>query len=361
MKFNVILLLSLYVLGSCSNDQKVHNVEISGVIRGTFPKKIFLFFEGQSQQKDSISTPVIDGKFTFNLQVKTPILARLHLPGNSYLRDFYIDQPKLSLYCSNTIRVTNQTDSINVLNIDSIPGSPTEILRNNYESQYANVSENSGNKVIHVQYYTNLYAFSRKNPHARLSAYIINQAANVLTIEEYKSLLANLDSSLKDSYEWRTAYESLTVLEKSSLGLTESGKPFLHVSLSNLGGDKEAIDSMKGECFVVVCWASWCVPCRRENPFLNRLHAKYSASGLRLIGISFDSNVSDWKKAVKQDGLLWNQLIDTQGLQGKIALYYGIEAIPRTFVLDRNKRFVGNDDTFNDLEEQIKFVLKAKH
>ena len=361
MKFNVILLLSLHVLCSCSNELKQQNVQINGVISGTFPKKIFLFFEDQSKQQDSISAAIIDGRFSFNLQVKTPILGRLHLPGNSYLRDFYIDQPELSLYCSNKIRVANFTDSMNLLSIDSIPGSPTEILRSTYELQNTNVSLHPNDKDIHSQYYTSIDSFTRKNPHAKLSAYIINQAARVLTIEEYQPLLANLDPSLKSSYEWKLAYESLNQLKKNSLDFTESGKSFLHVSLSNLSGDVVSIDSLKGNCFVVVCWASWCVPCRRENPLLNRLHVKYSARGLQIIGISFDSNISNWKKAVIQDSLPWRQFIDPQGFQGKIGSYYGIEAIPTIFILDRKKRFVGNDDTFKDLEEQIKFILKAKH
>ena len=361
MKFNIIFLLSLYIFCSCSNELKQQNVEIRGVIYGTVPEKIFLFFEDQYKHRDSISAAIVNGKFSFHLQVKTPILARLHLPGNSYIRDFYIDQPKLSLYCSNKIRVTNSTDSMNLLNIDSIPGSPTEVSRQAYELQNIHVSANPTDKVIRSQYYTSIDSFTRKNPQAKISAYIVNQAADVLTIEEYQPLLANLDSSLRSSYEWTLAYQSFDELKKSSLNLTESGKPFLCASLSNLSGDVVAIDSLKGNCFVVVCWASWCIPCRRENPLLNSLHAKYAARGLQMIGISFDSNISNWKKAVIQDSLLWHQFIDIQGFQGKIASYYGIKAIPVIFVLDGEKRFVGDDDTFKDLEEQIKSVLKSKY
>ena len=194
-----------------------------------------------------------------------------------------------------------------------------------------------------------------------MSAYIINQAASGLTLEEYQPLLVNLDSSLKNTYEVKLAYQNLNRLKKASLNLDGNGKPFLHVSLPNLKGNIVAIDFLKGNCFVVVCWASWCVPCRRENPLLNSLHIKYSAKGLQIVGVSFDSNVSNWKKAIAQDHLLWRQLIDRQGRQGKIASYYGIQGIPRIFILDREKRFVGSDDKFEDLEEQIEFVLKSNH
>lgn len=360
MKFNVALFLSLNVLCSCSNELKQQKIEISGVIYGTFPEKIFLFFEDQYKQRDSISAPIIDGRFTFYLQVKTPILGRLYLLGNSYISDFYIDQPKLSLYCSNKIRVTNLTDSMNVLNIDSIPGSPTDISRRTYELLNKNVSLNPNDTLIHSQYVKSIDSFTRKNPHAKLSAYIINQAAIVLNIQEYQPLLANLDSSLKSSYEWTLAYQSLNELKKSSENLTESGMPFLNVNLPNLSGEVVAIDSLKGKCFVVVCWASWCVPCRRENPLLNSLHAKYSARGLQIIGISFDSDISKWKKAITQDHLQWPQVIDKQGFEGTLSSYYGIQAIPALFILDREKRFVGESDTFKDLEEEIKSVLESK-
>ena len=166
MKLNVLLLLILCVFCSGSNRLKQQNVEISGVIYGTYPKKIFLFFEDQYKQRDSIGTVIIDGKFSFNLQVKTPILGRLYLQGNSYIRDFYIDQPKLSLYCSSKIRVTNLTDSMNLLSIDSIPGSPTETSMKAYELQNVNVSANPDDKLIHSQYYTSIDSFTRKNPYA---------------------------------------------------------------------------------------------------------------------------------------------------------------------------------------------------
>src|SRR5206468_3531031 len=130
MKLNwstVIFILLLLPSFSFSQDREV---EIFGSITGRYQSKMYLFFEGNYAQKDSLSSEIKNGKFYFKVKSSLPVLARLHMDQESWIADFYVDGPRTHLNCRTNIRYINKSrDTLNELTISSVRGSGVDTLR----------------------------------------------------------------------------------------------------------------------------------------------------------------------------------------------------------------------------------------
>ena len=106
-------------------------------------------------------------------------------------------------------------------------------------------------------------------------------------------------------------------------------------------------------------WASWCGPCRAENPNLVRVFQQYKGKGLHIIGISLDQpNARDrWLKAIHDDRLEWTQLSDLKFWRNEVAVQYGIQAIPQNFLIDPSGKIVAKNLRGESLEATLaKFI-----
>jgi thiol-disulfide isomerase/thioredoxin len=87
-------------------------------------------------------------------------------------------------------------------------------------------------------------------------------------------------------------------------------------------------------------WASWCGPCRQENPNVVKLYQQYHAKGFEIIGVSLDKAKEDWVKAIQDDQLSWIHVSDLQYWQNSAARLYGVNAIPQTYLLDKDGKII---------------------
>ena len=105
-------------------------------------------------------------------------------------------------------------------------------------------------------------------------------------------------------------------------------------------------------------WATWCVPCRRNNPHLLKLYHKYHSKGLEIYGVSLDNDHDNWKEAVSQDHMEWIQVIDDKGWDASSALAYGVDMIPSSFLIDKCGVIRKVNVEGAPLESGIKHLLK---
>lgn len=99
-------------------------------------------------------------------------------------------------------------------------------------------------------------------------------------------------------------------------------------------GEDLSLSDLKGKIVLVDFWASWCGPCRRENPNVVKMYEKYKDQGFEILGVSLDSNKDRWLQAIKKDGLTWPQVGDLKGWQNAAAQMYSVRSIPSTVLVD---------------------------
>ena len=122
-------------------------------------------------------------------------------------------------------------------------------------------------------------------------------------------------------------------------------------------GDSLSIYGVKAKAKIIDFWASWCGPCRAENPNVKKIYERYKSKGLEVIGVSLDIKVDAWCKAIEADGLPWLHMSDLKGWNSIVTDVYQIHGIPMLFVLDENNRIVGEGLRGEELEKCVQKVL----
>ena len=123
-------------------------------------------------------------------------------------------------------------------------------------------------------------------------------------------------------------------------------------------GDLVSLESLRGKVTIIDFWASWCRPCRIENPNLVRLYNRMHDKGLEIIGVSLDRNKASWERAIADDGLKWNHVSNLQYWSDPIAKLYGVRAIPAAFVLDSKGKIVAKNLRGAQLDAKIEELLQ---
>lgn len=130
------------------------------------------------------------------------------------------------------------------------------------------------------------------------------------------------------------------------------------LALTSPEGTQVTLSSFKGKYVLVDFWASWCGPCRRENPNVVAAYNKYKDKNFTIFGVSLDSDKDKWIQAIAKDGLTWPHASDLQGWESIAARTYGIESIPSNFLLGPDGKIVARDLRGEALEAKLAEILK---
>ena len=146
------------------------------------------------------------------------------------------------------------------------------------------------------------------------------------------------------------------ITEKSFL---RSGTIPPDISLSNPEGKLMKLSDLRGKVVLIDFWASWCGPCRRENPNVVKAYQKYNPKGFEIFSVSLDKDKNAWINAIKADNLIWkNHVSDLGGWQSSVCPLYRVNSIPFTVLLDKEGKVLAKNLRGQALEQKLEEVLK---
>ncbi|TKC60042.1 AhpC/TSA family protein [Pedobacter hiemivivus] len=168
-----------------------------------------------------------------------------------------------------------------------------------------------------------------EHPKSAVSLSLVSDKVIVGNYEDAIYAYEKLAPSAQISMIGKQIAERLTVLKRSAIGAT-----MLSFTQNDPEGKPVQFANFKGKYVLVDFWASWCGPCRAENPNVLKVYNQYKDKNFTVVGISLDDKADRWKKAIKDDKMPWTQVSDLKGWKNEIATYFGIKGIPNTLLID---------------------------
>lgn len=211
--------------------------------------------------------------------------------------------------------------------------------------------------------------YIRSYPNSNISSYLLFSVQDEFSINQqniYDDLYRRLSEIQKNSYYGRQAKQIVDNNENVIHTIGTKGYDFVSLDKS---GNKISLKDLASNSYILLdMWASWCIPCREEIPFLNTLLNTYRAKGFKIVGVSDDYNINTWEKAIKKDKTQdWihidfnSKLIDGKTYDRKIiSSEYNVNSFPTSILIDKSGVIIGRyeEATKEELEKKLKSIFK---
>ena len=251
---------------------------------------------------------------------------------------------------------------LNRIFTDSVHSPNLENIKEGLDSIYNGILD------AHREY---TFSFITDNLHSQASLMALYQQIGprqyVLDPEKDFEYFVMVDSSLGILYPESDAVQDLhrqvselrrkMQVEAMSTSRLGTGAMAPEIALPDPDGDTILLSSLRGKYVLLDFWASWCPPCRRENPNLVKLYEKYHEKGFEIYQVSLDRNRDAWLRGIKDDGLYWTHVSDLGYWNSVVVPVYNIEGIPMSFLLDKQGRIMARDLRGELLEQKLKQIF----
>ena len=379
MKKITLLVASTVVLFSCNNlkdNEFLINGTAEGVKNG---KKVFVEIQSETGMIAKDTATIENGKFELKGISENVDLGFIRIEDENINLPLILEEGNISVVIkTDTIINSSIGGTENNDKFQSFNDSSKVVVNKKMKFEKANLERittaKKANDTATVNQIMKEYGtfqedlnkvsknFIKNNPKAYLSVLLLENflMRQYLTAEEIKDYFAKIDKSLLNTKSAKNIKKVLDAIKDDPATKVEVGSKAPVFAANNPEGKKISLQEAMGKVTLIDFWASWCGPCRAENPNVVALYKELHAKGLNIIGVSLDKDAAKWKEAISKDGLVWPQISNLKFWDEPIAKQYNVQSIPATFILDATGTIVAKDLKGAALKAKIIELLNAK-
>ncbi|WP_232538842.1 TlpA disulfide reductase family protein [Chitinophaga tropicalis] len=317
------------------------------------------------------SVAVVNGAFTFKGVTPEPLIYTLKLSGNKQAASFFVENLPMT--------VTADKDSLFKAKVTG--SREQDIFKEFYNVRWKIVTETAGGIYRRIDSVTEKgkvkmdeptrkafdkeWAFVEKLNDSVITEYVKTYpdaiASAVVVHDRYiaypypdraEALWPVFTKKVQQSFYGKQIKAAVELAAKTAIGKTAP-----EFAMADSTGKMIKLSNFRGKYVLVDFWASWCGPCRKENPNVVKAYQAYHDKGFEIIGVSLDSKKEAWLKAIAADGLTWTHVSDLKGWQNTAAAAYGVKSVPASFLLDKDGKIVGKGLRGEELHKKLESLL----
>ncbi|MET3020805.1 TlpA disulfide reductase family protein [Flavobacterium hydatis] len=326
-KMKKILLGFALLFGTAQTQAQESNLQLKGTVIDTVAQYVYLQKFHNKMFTTIDSAKVKEGSFSFKTKVKTPELYGLSVNTEDSPLYVFLEKGPINVKLS-----PKKYYSTSV-----VEGSESQNLFESYRKS----------KEVEIS------TFITENPKSIVPAYVLYRNWSYrLTPEQITQNIALLDKSQQNSTYVKELKELVTVLD----GLSVGKKVPDFTANDPQGKSVRLSENLKGYTLVDF-WASWCGPCRRENPNIVAAYKEFHDKGFNIVGVSLDKKKENWIKGIQDDNLTWLHVSDLLFWNSAIAKLYGVRAIPGNYLVDSKGIIVAKNLHGEELQTTLRSLL----
>ena len=320
------------------------------------PAKVYFeyMYQGQSQMD---SATVKEGSFTFSGLTEGPAAARMFLDYTGqglpaaaragHMLLFYIDEGTVRIESKDSLQniqfVNSAVNDAHQAYLDQI-GGPIQELGRKMSTRFTAASPEQQKDTAFVNNLNREYRalmaerakkqlnFVREHPDSYFSVVALTEAAgSQMNVSQIEPLFLSLNENIRNTADGKAFAKRIEAATTTRVG---SVAP--NFTQNDVNDKPVSLSDFRGKYVLLDFWASWCGPCRGENPNLVRAYARYKDKGFEILGVSLDQKgkKADWVAAIEKDGLTWINVSDLRSWSNEAAVLYGVRAVPQNYLID---------------------------
>jgi peroxiredoxin len=341
-----IVFVAMLALFSCANKTEFN---ISGTVKNKGTVKAVYLFQADSTTISIVDSTLLseDGTFKFKHSAAYPNLYKLRIGGSIYdLIAQNGDDINFSTDLNDNLhsyQITGSEESQKIQEYNKLSNEfveKTTQLENEFQTKLQSLGKGADTAALFKQY--NPQATQIMDDAANATLKFVNDnktslaafyAATSLDPDKYEPQLIAYADAINGKFPGNPAVRQFEK-QMAAAKPVSIGQPAPDFTVVGIDNKPVKLSDYKGKYIMLDFWASWCGPCRQENPNVVKQYAAFHSKGLNILGISLDTSKTNWQQAIANDKITWAQASDLKNFEGPTEALYHIQAIPSNFIID---------------------------